>query len=239
MEASTRFKSHHTIQEKEQVMLNPLKGVESLAATVGELRKNLDVKSIVDERIAEFLEVNEMDSYAWFEELTYCLLTAYSSAVRGQLCVDALCDCGALLEGSLEEVAETLRCQGHRFAERRAEYIVGARSLAPGLKGIIQKFDTTGEARRWLVENVRGLGWKEASHFLRNVGYLDVAIIDRHILSNMREHGLVTADGKKGLTKRRYLEYEGMLKKVAEKLGMTLGEMDLYLWYRKTGQVLK
>jgi len=220
-------------------MLNSLKGIESLAASVIELRDDPAVKSMVDERIAEFLGVKDMDSDAWFEELTYCLLTAYSSARMGQLCVDALCDCGALAGGSLEEVAETLRCQGHRFAERRAEYIVGARRLAPGLKGIIQGFESTREARRWLVENVKGLGWKESSHFLRNVGYLDVAIIDRHILSNMREHGLVTADGKKGLTKRRYLEYEGMLKRVAERLGMTLGEMDLYLWYRKTGHVLK
>lgn len=220
-------------------MLDLLKGIESLAATVSELRKDIAVKSMVDERISEFFEMGEMDSHAWFEELTYCLLTAYSSAKRGQLCVDALCDCDLHIDGSLEEVAETLRCQGHRFAERRAEYIVGARSLAPSLKSVVQKFETTREARRWLVENVKGLGWKEASHFLRNVGYLDVAIIDRHILSNMREHGLVTADSKKGLTKRRYLEYEGMLKRVAEKLGMTLGEMDLYLWYRKTGQVLK
>jgi N-glycosylase/DNA lyase len=220
-------------------MLNPLKGIESLAASVSELRDDPSVKSMVDERIAEFLGVKEMDSDAWFEELTYCLLTAYSSARMGQLCVDALCDCGTLAGGSLEEVAETLRCQGHRFADRRAEYIVGARRLAPGLKGIIQGFESTREARRWLVENVKGLGWKEASHFLRNVGFFDVAIIDRHILSNMREHGLVTADGKKGLTKRRYLEYEGMLKRVAERLGMTLGKMDLYLWYRKTGQVLK
>jgi len=220
-------------------MLNPLKGIESLAASVIKLRDDPAVKSMVDERIAEFLEVRETDSDAWFEELTYCLLTAYSSARMGQLCVDALCDCGALAGGSLEEVAETLKCQGHRFAERRAEYIVEARKLAPDLKGIIQGFESTREARRWLVENVKGLGWKESSHFLRNVGYLDVAIIDRHILSNMREHGLVTADGKKGLTKRRYLEYEGMLKRVAETLGMALGEMDLYLWYRKTGQVLK
>jgi N-glycosylase/DNA lyase len=223
----------------ERAMLNPLKGIESLAASVSELRDDPSVKSMVDERIAEFLGVKEMDSDAWFEELTYCLLTAYSSARMGQLCVDALCDCGTLAGGSLEEVAETLRCQGHRFADRRAEYIVGARRLAPGLKGIIQGFESTREARRWLVENVKGLGWKEASHFLRNVGFFDVAIIDRHILSNMREHGLVTADGKKGLTKRRYLEYEGMLKRVAERLGMTLGKMDLYLWYRKTGQVLK
>ena len=66
-----------------------------------------------------------------------------------------------------------------------------------------------------------------------------MAIIDRHILSNMREHGLVPDDGRKGLTKRRYLEYERILGEVAERVGMAPGEMDLYLWYRKTGKVLK
>jgi len=71
------------------------------------------------------------------------------------------------------------------------------------------------------------------------VGYFDVAIIDRHILTNMRDHGLTIIDGKKGITKKRYLEYEKILEKVAKIIGMTLGEMDLYLWYNKTGKVLK
>ena len=220
-------------------MLSPHEGVESLAKEVLRLREDPKVKAMVENRIAEFLEVYEKDTYAWFEELTYCLLTAYSSAERGQVCVDALCDCGALMHGSLEEVVETLRCQGHRFADRRAEYIVEARRLAAKLKQTIQGFSKTSDARRWLVENVKGLGWKESSHFLRNVGYFDVAILDRHIVSNMREHGLIQDDGKKGLTKRRYLEYERLLEYVAERVDMTLGEMDLYLWYRKTGKVLK
>jgi N-glycosylase/DNA lyase len=86
---------------------------------------------------------------------------------------------------------------------------------------------------------MKGLGWKESSHFLRNVGYLDVAILDRHIIANMREHGLIQDDGRKGLTKRRYLEYERLLKEVADRVGMAPGEMDLYLWYRKTGKILK
>ena len=220
-------------------MLSPHEGVESLAKEVLRLREDPKVKAMVENRIAEFLEVYEKDTYAWFEELTYCLLTAYSSAERGQVCVDALCDCGALMHGSLEEVVETLRCQGHRFADRRAEYIVEARRLATKLKQTIQGFSKTSDARKWLVENVKGLGWKESSHFLRNVGYFDVAILDRHIVSNMREHGLIQDDGRKGLTKRRYLEYERLLEYVAERVGMTLGEMDLYLWYRKTGKVLK
>ena len=220
-------------------MLSPHEGVESLAMEVIRLREDPKVKATVDNRIAEFLEVYEKDTYAWFEELTYCLLTAYSSAERGQLCVDALCDCGALMNGSLQEVAETLRRQGHRFADRRAEYIVEARRLAAELKQTIQGFTNTGDARRWLVENVKGLGWKESSHFLRNVGYLDVAILDRHIIANMREHGLIQDDGRKGLTKRRYLEYEHLLEEVADRVGMAPGEMDLYLWYRKTGKILK
>ena len=220
-------------------MLSPHEGAKSLAMEVTRLTEDPKVKAMVDNRIAEFLEVHERDTHAWFEELAYCLLTAYSSAERGQLCVDALCDCGALMEGSLEEVVETLRCQGHRFADRRAEYIVLARRLAAELKQTIQGFTNTGDARRWLVENVKGLGWKESSHFLRNVGYLDLAILDRHIIANMREHGLIQEDGKKGLTKRRYLEYERLLKEVADRVGMALGEMDLYLWYRKTGKVLK
>jgi N-glycosylase/DNA lyase len=219
-------------------MLNPLRGLEVLEDEVIKLRDEPEVRSTVEGRVAEFLEVKDKDSYAWFEELVYCLLTAYSSARLGQLCVDALCDCGALLEGPLEEVVKTLRVQGHRFHNKRAEYIVEARRLAPTLKATIQGFDETSEARAWLVKNVKGLGWKEASHFLRNVGYLDVAIIDRHILSNLREHGVIP-DDKRGLTKRRYLEYEGILQRMADDLEMSLGEMDLYLWYRKTGEVLK
>jgi len=223
----------------DRALLPPLAEVDSLADEVIRLREDPRVKAMVESRIDEFLEVNKKDTYAWFEELTYCLLTAYSSAKRGQLCVDALCDCGALLDGEIGEVAETLRLQGHRFAVRRAEYIVEARKLAPDLKRTIEGFSNARDARKWLVENVKGLGWKESSHFLRNVGYFDVAILDRHIVSNMREHGLIQDDGKKGLTKRRYLEYERLLEYVAERVGMTLGEMDLYLWYRKTGKVLK
>lgn len=219
--------------------MNPPKGIKFLAGEVLRLRDDPLVRSMVEKRVAEFLGVREKDSFAWFNELAYCLLTAYSSAERGQLCVDALCDCGAMLEGSVEEVAATLRCQGHRFAERRAEYIIEARRLIPDLKKIIEGFGDPRDAREWLVENVKGLGLKEASHFLRNVGYMDVAIIDRHILSNMAEHGLIVEADGKGITRRRYLDYERILAVVAERVGLPLGEMDLYLWYRKTGKVLK
>jgi len=214
-------------------------GVEALARVVMELEADLRVRDAVEGRTREFQEANLADSAKWFEELTYCLLTAYSSASMGQRCVDALCGEDVLKKGSLEEVRDCLRAQGHRFADRRAEYIVAARTHAPRLKEIIKGQPSSKAAREWLVGNIKGLGMKEASHYLRNVGYLDLAIIDRHILAHMREHGLADTDARKGITRRKYLEYERTLEKVAVKLGMPLGKMDLYLWYKKTGAVLK
>ncbi len=220
-------------------MLTPFEGIDSLAERVSKLRADNKVREMVDNRLKEFIEVKGTDTYSWFNELVYCLLTANSSAIKGQECVDALYGDNTILDGTIREVSETLRSQGHRFPNRRAEFILLARRFASTLKKTIQGFEDIGEARIWLVENVKGLGWKESSHFLRNVGYFDVAIIDRHILTNMREHGLTVIDRKKSLTKKRYLEYEIILAKVAKKVGMTLGEMDLYLWYNKTGKVLK
>jgi N-glycosylase/DNA lyase len=58
-------------------------------------------------------------------------------------------------------------------------------------------------------------------------------------MNNLREFGLLGEDGKKGLTKKRYLAIEEMLDVLADELKMEPGELDLYMWYRKTGKVLK
>ena len=79
---------------------------------------------------------------------------------------------------------------------------------------------------------------KEASHFLRNVGYLDLAIVDKHILSHMVEQGIIE-NRPKTMTRKNYLEYEAILTRVAEMLEMPLGQMDLYLWANKSGEVIK
>ena len=89
------------------------------------------------------------------------------------------------------------------------------------------------------MENIKGFGWKEASHYLRNIGYFDLAIIDRHIINNLREHKIIDLDPKKGLTKKRYLAVEKILDVVADEVNLQPGELDLYMWYRKTGKVLK
>ena len=130
---------------------------------------------------------------------------------------------------------ERLKGLGHRFYNMRGRFIVEARGkrLKKELYGKEQK-----EMREWLVENVKGLGWKEASHFLRNLGFFDLAIIDRHILAVLKEYGYLE-EIPKTLGKKKYLKIEEILGQIAKKVKMGQGELDLYLWYLKTGKVLK
>ncbi|MFC1803268.1 N-glycosylase/DNA lyase [Thermoproteota archaeon] len=215
------------------------KGIKEFADTIKALQLDTRIKKMVDERMEEFRMVHEMDTYKWYEELVYCLLTAYSSALMGQKCVDALSNDNVLLEGSKDDIRECLVDTGHRFPNKRAEFIYNTQYLAPIIKKTIQGFKDSKVTREWLVENIKGLGWKEASHYLRNIGYFDLAIIDRHIINNLREYRIIELDPNKGLKKKRYLSVEETLNQLADEVGLQPGELDLYMWYRKTGKVLK
>jgi N-glycosylase/DNA lyase len=214
-------------------------GIKELAYKIKKLQADSRVRKMVEDRMDEFRAVHEMDTYKWYEEMVYCLLTAFASALMGQKCVDALCCDNTLIEGSEEEIRACLVETGHRFPNKRAEYVFNTQHLAPTIKETIQGFKDSKEARAWLVENIKGFGWKEASHYLRNIGYFDLAIIDRHIINNLVEHKIVDLDPKKGLTKKRYLAVEKILDLLADELDILPGELDLYMWYRKTGKVLK
>ena len=91
--------------------------------------------------------------------------------------------------------------------------------------------------RDWLVKNIKGLGYKEASHFLRNIGHENFAIIDFHIIDLLVRYNLVLRP--KYLTLAKYFEIENLLRKIAKKSDLTLAELDLYLWYMETGKILK
>ncbi|HIE41621.1 MAG TPA: hypothetical protein EYP80_03050 [Candidatus Aenigmarchaeota archaeon] len=91
------------------------------------------------------------------------------------------------------------------------------------------------EKREWIIKNIKGLGYKEASHFLRNIGYKNLAIIDFHILDLLSRYNLI--EKPKTLSKKEYLKIENLLKKLARKLKLSLAKLDLYLWYLETGDI--
>jgi N-glycosylase/DNA lyase len=171
-----------------------------------------------------------------FSELCFCILTANSTAKRGIEIQRRLGEDG-FSRLSLESLTSELKLAGHRFPNARAKFIVEARKFS-NIKDIVGGFNNVFEARQWLVNNVMGLGWKEASHFLRNVGHEEVSILDRHVCTIMSEYHMLQKR-RKTLTRSKYLEGEKLLEPVSKRLGISPGEMDLYLWHMKTGKVLK
>jgi N-glycosylase/DNA lyase len=176
-----------------------------------------------------------------FSELCFCLLTANYNAEGGIRIQNALGDkvCTLPLEGITAE----LKKHGHRFPNARSAYICEARQHIPSLGAELAKThsgqQSQKELREWIVANVKGLGYKEASHFLRNIGFEDLAIIDFHIIDILAAHKLIEKPKSKSLPRKKYLEVEEVLGKIGKKANLSLAELDLYLWHMETGKVLK
>lgn len=208
--------------------------MENLIEKIEKLKKS-SVKQRVDERIKEFEVIGKKGKEKIFSELCFCLMTANFSAEKGIKIQNALSN-DFLCDNSISEMADKLKKLGHRFPNVRAAYICEARNVVDEL---IESLATQKEKeiREWLVDNVKGLGYKEASHFLRNIGYKDVAIVDFHIVDLLVKNKLI--EKPKTMTKKNYLEIEKLLREIAKKTKLSLAELDLYLWQMETGKILK
>lgn len=208
--------------------------MKGILECVNEL-KNSGLRKTVDSRMKEFRKLRKGTPEEIFSELCFCILTANFSAERGIRIQKEIG--GGFSELTREELEKALKVMGHRYPKARAEYIIEARKRKDYLKRILDSPMGDIGIRDWIVRNVKGLGYKEASHFLRNIGFDNLAIIDFHIIDILEAYNVI--ERPKTLTKRRYLEIERILRRIAKKLGVTPGELDLYLWYAETGKILK
>ncbi|MFN3599490.1 MAG: N-glycosylase/DNA lyase [Aquificaceae bacterium] len=176
-----------------------------------------------------------------FSELCFCLLTANSSALLG-IKLQSSIGIEGFKNMSLEDLEKDISSAGHRFARQRAERILKAREKFDQVLELLKSSKNGREMRELLSDSyskykVEGFGLKEASHFLRNIGFEEVAIVDRHIFRYLKEKGLLP--DYKTLTRKIYLTAEEKLQNICQKLGISQAELDLYIFYYKTGKVLK
>lgn len=200
-------------------------------------------KEEISKRLEEFkqLWLNGNDKEI-FAELAFCLLTPQSKA---KVCWDAILrlkNKDLLFKGTTKQIEKELI--GVRFKNKKAGYIVGARRFFTNsgrvcIKPVIKQFGDIHKCREWLVKNIKGLGYKEVGHFLRNIGFADeIAILDRHILKNLRQFDVIK-EIPTSLSRTKYMEIEKSMKEFARQIDIPLSHLDLLFWCKETGEVFK
>ncbi len=200
------------------------------------------IKSDIERRLKDFENIWEKGTEEeLFAELCFCLLTPQSKAIVCDRAIRSLKAKNLILTGSEEEIQDELT--GVRFKRNKSKYITAARKvfIENGKVDVRSKIETNDifNTREWLVKNVKGFGYKEASHFLRNIGFgSNISILDRHILKNLKLLEVIE-DIPKTLTKKRYLDIESSMRNFCKEINIPMAHLDLVLWYKEAGKVFK
>lgn len=232
-------------------MKNQLKVCKRL--TVKSPYEDLNIKNIrafwklienkINHRLKEFKNLGIFgDDRAIFSELVFCLFTPQSKALSCSEAVKILQEKDLLLNGNAGQIAKEINIV--RFKNNKAKYLVEARDFFRErgklkIKNKIAGFSNAFTLRKWLVKNIKGFGYKEASHFLRNIGLgEDIAILDRHILKNLKELRIIKRVPKT-IDEKTYLQTEEKMRKYAGKVKIPLDHLDLLFWCHETGEIFK
>ncbi len=188
-------------------------------------------KEAIKSRLKEFKNLSE-ESY--LDEFLFCILTPQSNAKK---CWEAVGEINAQDVLSETKIAKILR-RKTRFHNNKAKYIISALDDWEKIKSNLNSKNIQ-ELRNWLAENVQGYGLKEASHFLRNIGKSNnqIAILDRHILKNLKALKVIKNDKIKN--KSDYLEKEQRFIDFSKQISIPIDELDLLFWSKENGDIFK
>ncbi len=199
------------------------------------------IKDKIEQKKLEFQQTFN-SPHKVFKELVFCLLTPQSKAEKAWGIVEYLDQNGLLYGAEKDLLAEIFKDVRFRF--HKAEYVVLAqkqfiKNNAPTIKELIEQFKNPIQCRNFLVKNVKGMGYKEASHFLRNI-YIgnNLAILDRHILRSLNELGVVEKIPS-SLSAKKYLEIEQKLVNYCKSIDIEPFYFDFILWQINTGRIFK
>ena len=196
----------------------------------------------IKKRLKSFNKIGKLNDKGLFEELAFCLFTPGSKAINGDKAVRDLKSKDLLFIGSKCLIAKRLRGVV-RFHNNKASYLVEARKIFINKSKLSIKkrliSDEPLAIREWLAKNIKGLGFKEASHFLRNIGLgKGLAILDTHILKNLKKYNVID-NIPNTLSPKQYLNMECKMREFSNKVHIPLDELDLLFWSNQTGFIFK
>lgn len=195
------------------------------------LKSYEEKKESINQRLQDFKSLSE-DDYIY--ELFFCLLTPQSNAKKCWQAVEEIKQKDILTEHKLTLILKNKT----RFHNNKAFYIMEALNKWDRIKSALNNKNRP-ELRNSLAENIPGLGMKEASHFLRNIGKSNnqLTILDRHILRNLKSLNIIQDDKIKN--KQDYLNKEQQFIQFAKSTNIPLDSLDLLFWNKETGEIFK
>ena len=176
-----------------------------------------------------------------FEVMCHCICSPRTDYTGVRNAIQELKQNSLLLSGSTVEIARYLKKHKVRFPNRKAGYIIKARAEFLGdnaeirlrhIMALLRGIEPL-EARKRLRELLRGfgLGMKETSEFLRNLGLgSNYAILDSRILEHLKKYGVIK-EIPKPLTRKAYIETENKMRKWSKDIDIPLDELDILLWH--------
>lgn len=202
-------------------------------------RERLDfLRPVIESRLADF---SSIPREKWAREVLFCLLTPQTSPFHAEACLCELESAG-LFEGMLaiRDIEKGLANKNRyvRFHREKAKRIKAFLGKYREIEDLLFAGMSPMEEREHLLALVKGLGWKEASHALRNIGRRNLAILDRHILRNLARLGVIRSVPV-SLSEKVYKEIESRFAAYARQQGESMDVLDLFFWAGETGLLFK
>ncbi len=193
------------------------------------------LKSAIKQKLIDFENV-DVDKY--FYELCFCICTPQSKAQSALLVQNEL-ELLRFRENDFDPADILRRNENYiRFHNQKAARLIEMKSTFNNIEKVILSELSPREKREYLVNNVKGIGMKESSHFLRNIGFRNLAILDRHILRNLVRYGVFDKIPNIS-TYKLYEDAEVKFMKFASDIEIPIDELDLLFWSQQTGIILK
>jgi len=156
-----------------------------------------------------------------FYDMCFCLMTPQTTYKSNCIAISNIISSGFYCNTlSLKQVDSLIWTT--RFHKVKANRLLLAKSQFNQIYDLIRSERPWVEVREWLCKNVNGFGMKTSSHFLRNLGAIELAIIDTHIIKYM------LWDPPKN--SKDYLEKEKEFALESHKRKMTPAELDSFIW---------
>lgn len=204
-------------------------------SNISELKQQyLKHKKEIEKKLVQF---SAQKPENWKHELFFCLLTPQSKAESCWLAIQELKQC-KITQNNKQKVQNCLKTKT-RFYKNKTHYLLELEKKWPKIKEAIKTEKDPCKLRDYLIKSIKGLGVKEASHFLRNIGKSNnqLAILDRHILRKLIQLKIIKRIPT--LNKNNYLLIENKMKKLSKLTSIPLDALDLLFWKLESGRIFK